>query len=495
MPKKRKKAEGSGVKRGQVVLKERHVYSKSYSAAKEARRQHIRELVLVHGRIDIFAEFVVDRCHEDQPGGDAPLWFHQEMMEHQDQHREGMVLAFRGARKSHYCTETRVLFEIIRNPNIRILLAADAAGQSKTLLRGVKSHFEQNEELRATFGDFVVGAAKWADDEIIVNKRTRVGLKEPTVHAIGTETALPSRHYDIIIGDDLVTDDNSQTEGQRLKLQNWFYKTLLPCLEPDGRLWLVGTRWDDEDLYGWLSDGKKGGDYADSTFVLGVLDHESDESVWEDQFPTIRMHRIRRGNLAAFELQWMCRAGVSMGGLFTQEHFKYYDKLPNEWFKWQGVDLAVSQKDKNAFFAHTTLAVTKESKDVFLIAYREVRIKFPQQIKFINDRFEEHPDTVRVGIENNAYQQAMVQMVQYLSPHIPVLGVWTNKDKIVRGNQLTTIFGPDKPIYVLKQHGKFVRRMCAFPNGPKDLFDSFDLAVTMGMRGVKRRRRTEVGLI
>lgn len=484
-----------GVKKGQKVLKERHVYSTGYASAKEARRAKIRELVLVHRRIDIFAEFVVDRCHQDPPGGDAPLWFHIEMMEHQDQHKEGMILSFRGARKSHYCTETRILFEIVCNPDIRILLASDAAGQSKTILRGVKSHFEKNEELKATFGDYVIGADKWADDEIIVSKRTKVGLKEPTVHAIGTETALPSRHYDIILGDDIVTDDNSQTDGQRAKLHNWFYKTLLPCLEPQGRLWLIGTRWHEEDLYGWLSDDKRGGDYVDSTFTLGVLDEELDESVWEDQFPTERMHRIRRGNLSAFELQWMCRAGVSMGGLFTQEHFKIYDTLPMEWFKWQGVDLAVSQKDRNAFFAHSTIAVTKQSKDVFLISFREIRLKFPQQIKFLNDRFDDHPDTVRVGIEANAYQQAMVQMMQYLSPHIPVQGVWTSKDKIVRANQLTTIFGPDKPIYVLKQHQRFVRRMCAFPNGPKDLFDSFDLAVTMGMRGVKKRRGKEVGLI
>lgn len=482
-------------KRDKKRLKERHVYSKQYASAKAARRAKIRELVLDYGRIDVFAEFVVDRCHEDPPGGDQPMWFHKEMMEHQDQYREGVILSFRGARKSHYCTETRILFEIVRNPNIRILLASDAAGQSKTLLRGVKSHFEKNEELIAIFGNFVAGADKWADDEIIVGKRTAIGLKEPTVHAIGTETALPSRHYDLILGDDVCTADNTTTEGQRNKLKDWFYKTLLPCLEPAGRLWMIGTRWHEEDLYGWLSDPKKGADYAESTFIFGVLDEETDQSVWEEQFPTERMHRIRRGNLAAFELQWMCRAGVSLGGIFTQEHFKYYDQLPQDVIKWQGVDLAASQKDINAFFAHVTLCITKASKDCFLVAYRETRLPFPKQINLINERFDSHPDTIRVGIESNAYQQVMIQMMQYISPHIPTVGVWTNKDKVVRANQLTTIFGPDKPIYVLRQHGRFIRRLCAFPNGPKDLFDAFDLAVTMGLRGVKKKRDNEVGLI
>jgi hypothetical protein len=487
MKKKRKKRQ---------VLSARHVYTKSYAAAKNARRSKIRDLVLKHRRIDIFAEHVVDRCYEDPPGGDKPLWFHIEMLEHQDQHKEGQILAFRGARKSHYCTEVRILFEIVCNPNIRILLAGDAAGQAKMLLRGIKSHFEKNEELIATFGNFASGASKWDENEIIVGMRTAIGLKEPTVHAVGTETTLPSRHYDIIIGDDLCTVDTTSTEGQRNKLKNWFYKTLLPCLEPDGKLWLIGTRWDEEDLHGWLVDEKRGGDYADSTFVLGVLDEETDESVWESQFPTERMHRIRRGNLAAFELQWMCRAGVSMGGIFTPEHFKRYVTLPDEAYKWQGVDLAVSQADRTAFFAHVTLCITKHSKDCFLVAYREMKLTFPKQVNFINDQYEAHPDTVRVGIERNSYQTAMLQMLTYLRPGIPTQGIWTNKDKTVRANQLTTIYGPDKPIYVLRQHERFVRRMCAFPNGPKDLFDAFDLAVTMGLRGVKRRRSSDdVGLI
>jgi len=49
---------------------------------------------------------------------------------------------------------------------------------------------------------------------------------------------------------------------------------------------------------------------------------------------------------------------------------------------------------------------------------------------------------------------------------------------------------------VRRHHHKFVRHMCAMPNGAHDdMFDSFDLAVSQGLRGARKRRRREPGLI
>ena len=464
---------------------QQHVAAAHYEQAKQSRHAMIRKLVLEHKRIDILCEYVLDKTR------DAPMWFHEELMYFQDAHDEGLVLAFRGARKTHYCSEARIIFEILLNADIRILLTADAADQSKGILRAVKDHFENNSELREIFGDYCEGASKWTDSEIIVNRRRAVGLKEATVTAAGVDTSLLGKHFDIIIGDDIVTEENSLTEGQRNKIKSYFYKTLLGCLEPDGRLWIIGTRFQEEDLYGHLaSDFFEPG----AMFRLGVLDEETDESVWESRFPTARMHRIRKGNLNAFELQWMCRTGVGLGGIFSEEHFRFYSEIHEPFFKWQGVDLAVGTKARNDFFAHCTIAVTKQAREVYLLEFRERKMTFPKQVPFINAQFRAHPDTVRVGIEANAYQIALTQQVREDYPDIPVMPRYTQKDKIARAQQLAFL-AADKPFYVLRGHHKFVRRLCAFPNGPKDLFDAFDIAVGMGLRGVRKRRSTEVGLI
>lgn len=462
-----------------------YIVSAQYEEAREARREMVRRLVIDHGRIDILINYVLH-----QEGADPPQWFHYEMLDYQDANQEALLLAFRGARKSTYCNYARVIFEIIRNPNIRILLVADATDQAKTFLRAIKQHFERNDELRATFGDYVTGAPKWTDSEIIVNKKTAF-TSEATVLCAGVDTALPGRHFDLIIADDLVTGDNSCTEGQRNKLKNYFYKTLLPCLEsPNGRLWIIGTRWHEDDLYGWLQTI----DYKQHTFILGVLNEETDKSVWEERFPTKRMHRIRAGSLGAFELQWMCRSGATLGGIFVPDHFKYYDRIPAEYFKWQAVDLAAGLKDVNDFFAHVTLGITKQTRDVYLISYREAKLPFPEQVKYIVDQFNKHPDTLRVIIEANAYQIVMTQQIRAAFPGVPVFPKYTIKDKVARANQLATI-ATEKPFFVKRQHHNFIRRMCGFPSGPKDVFDAFEIGVSQGLKGAKKKRGNEPGLI
>lgn len=461
-----------------------HMYQTKLHDINEQENELIRKLVLEHKRIDVLCKYVLDATME------PPFWFHMELMEFQQKNPESLILAFRGSRKTSYLTIARAIFEILLNPNVRILFAADATDQAKTFLRGVKAHFERNEKLREIFGDYITGAPKWADGEIIVNRR-RSFAKEPTISTCGSETTLPGRHYDVIIADDLVTEENSSTPGQREKIKNFYYKTLLPCLEPEGKMWVIGTRWNEEDLYGWLAKN----DYEGSTFVFGILDETTDESVWEEKFATKRMHRIRKGNLAAFELQWMCRSGVGMGGIFNEHHFEEYTVLPDSVFKWQGVDLAIGQKNHNDFFAHVTIAISKVTKEVYLLAFREAKMQFPAQVRFIASRFNDFPDAVRVGIEANAYQIALTQQVKHDYPDIPVCPIYTLKDKVARAQQLAQI-ATDKPIKVLPQHHKFVRRLCSFPNGPKDLFDAFDIAVSMGLRGVRKKRRDrEPGLL
>lgn len=456
-----------------------------FEQARAARNDMLRQLIIEHRRLDILCEYIL------RGDGDHPMWFHLEMMEWQDQNPEGMALAFRGARKTSYLTVARAILEILCDPNVRILFASDAADQAKTFLRSVKSHFERNEDLREVFGDYCLGADKWADGEIIVSKRTAVGLKEATVTCVGTESALLGRHFEIIIADDLVTDENSLTEGQREKVKNYYYKTLLPALEPRGRMWIIGTRWHEDDLYGWLEKE----DFAGKVYRLAILDEETDHSVWEEVFSTERMHRIRRGSLAAFELQWMCRSGVSFGGIFQEDHFKFYEYLPPDVFKWQGTDLAAGQKSRNDFFAHVTIATDKKTRQVYLVDFIETRLPFPKQVHLVNQRFRKHPTTIRVGIEANAYQVVLAQMVQHWFPDVPVVPRWTLKDKVARAQQLATVAGEGGAFMIHRNHHKFLRRMLSFPHGPKDLFDAFDLAVGMALRGVKKRRAKEPGLL
>lgn len=464
-----------------------HLYAEEFVKARDRNNTVIRQLVLEHRRLDILYNYVLrdPNKSELQP-------FHYEMMEWQEMNQEGMLLAWRGSLKTTICTITRVIFEILLDPNIRILLASEAGGQAQGFLRAIKSHFESNDRLRAIFGDYYNTARTWAEMEITVHRE--IHAVEPTVMCTGMGMPLPSRHFDLIIVDDLVTKANSQTDGQRKKVKEYFYETLYPTLEsPDGRLWVLGTRWHEEDLYGWFSDN----DYSESFLVIGVLEEATDLSRWEAKFPTERLHRQRDANLPAFELQMMCRSGVGMGNIYMPHHFLLYEGvLPDDVFLWQGVDLAAGQQEQHDSFAHVTIAIHKTLRDPYLVSYRITKMPFPQQTKFVAERFYDNPEVVRVVVESNACQLFFKQQMRETYPDVPVFAHPTIKDKVVRANQVAA-FLEERPLRVRRHHGEIVRLLCGFPNlkGSKDIHDALEIALGRGLKGARKKRRKEPGLI
>src|SRR5262249_17254169 len=140
--------------------------------------------------------------------------FHQQLIAFQESARDTCLqLAPRGYGKSTILTITRIIYEIVKNPNIRILIAANTQLQAEVFLREIKAHFERNERVKEYFGNFA-SEDKWDTREIIVAPRTSTA-KESTITCVGVGGPVASRHYDIIIADDLVDEENSRTETQR----------------------------------------------------------------------------------------------------------------------------------------------------------------------------------------------------------------------------------------------------------------------------------------
>jgi len=467
-----------------------HLYADQYAQVYGNTNSVIWDLVMIDRRIDVLAQFVLYPEFDIQP-------FHEEMLQWQDTHQECMILAWRGAAKSTYCTVVRCIFEILHNPNIRICLVADARDQSKKFLSEISNHFQKNERFREIFGDFVTGAGVWTTEQIEVNKKTAM-YGEPTIFSAGMDTRMPSRHFDLIIVDDLVTKDNSKTPAQRAKVHDYFYETLYPTLiSPSGRLFVLGTRWADEDIYGWFEKN----DYKFSTLRISALDPDTELSRWDKVFPTERLHKIRKANLKAFELQYMVRSGVGLSGFFNEEHFIIAPySLPEKYHLWQGVDPVVGkkkakEKDK---FSHSTVAIQHKTRYPFLVDALLRRCGYGKQVELVKSMYEKHPETVRVVIENNAFQDVMRQDIRERFPHVPCIGSYTIKDKESRAAQLALFF-TDHQLRVRPEQAHYARLLMGFPNvkGSKDFFDSLEKAIGRGLRGARKKRTEagEVGLI
>ncbi len=192
---------------------------------------------------------------------------HKSIISNISNSKSTLDLAPRGFGKSTVGDVDYCITRILRDPNIRIMIGSKTQTQAEAFLKEVRTHFEQNEDLIRIFGDWKTSKDNvWNDREFTVNKRSII-KKEATLTALGASGAVISKHFDVIIGDDLVGLENARTEKQRSNLKEWFYSSLFPTLEPDGEIHILGTRYNPLDLYEDLIKSTFGELWLDGDYV------------------------------------------------------------------------------------------------------------------------------------------------------------------------------------------------------------------------------------
>jgi len=402
---------------------------------------------------------------------------HERMAEAAGRERS-LILAPRGFGKSTLLSVTRCVFEIIRNPDVRILLASNTQAQAEAFVREVRGHFERNPILRALFGDLV--GRKWTDRELIVAARRRIA-KEPTIFATGVGGALVSRHFDVIICDDVVDEESARTEFRREKLRTWFFKVMLPCLEPDGRLGIIGTRYHYRDLYGYLIETG----FAPSVTIIRAIDADG-KSPWPEKFSVERLEQIRReAGTVIFNAQYQNDTEAMKGAVFKDKWLRFYDAAPERLRIFQGVDLSIAQHERSDFFALVTIGVD-QWENIYVLDCYQARLSFRQQTAAIVERFRRF-DPIKVAIESNAYQAAQVERVRELGV-VRAVKVFTTRDKLSRAWKLSALF-EDGRVRLGRDMHELGDQLLTFPQGEHDdLFDALELAVSISAQHGPRMR-------
>lgn len=163
-----------------------------------------------------------------------------------------LICTPRGSLKSSLGVVAFSIFRTLQNPNIRILIDSELYTNSANFIREIRGHFE-SELLTGLFGQFKT-KKDWTSGSLTIAQRTR-NLKESTVIAGGVETGKVGQHYDLIICDDLNSQNNSQTEDGRKKVID-HYRHLNALLDPGGEIVVIGTRYAADDVYGFIIDNE-----------------------------------------------------------------------------------------------------------------------------------------------------------------------------------------------------------------------------------------------
>lgn len=432
---------------------------------------------------------------------------HKSIISNISSSKSTLDLAPRGFGKSTVGDVDYCITNILRNPDIRIMIGSKTQTQAQAFLKEVRTHFEQNEDLLRIFGDWKTSKDNiWNDREFTVNRR-KVIKKEATLTALGASGAVISKHFDIIIGDDLVGLENARTERQRANLKEWFYSSLLPTLEPDGEIHILGTRYNPLDLYEDLIKSK--------SYVVNIQQAirtvgGKKVSLWEDKFSLERLEQIQRDSgKIIFNMQYQNDTELAKGKIFKAKYFHYYEEYKvdydfqtakvriktedgiDKWIKVRlcfGCDLAISEKetDDEDYFVLMVIGVDAD-KNVYVLDYVKERLTFNTQLNtIIGYGRDKYPMVERIGVEANAYQKALAQELRRLSL-LPIININTGKDKVTRAMRRSANFENGK-VFFREGMDDLEECLLLFPEvDHDDLFDALDFAMNMADSGNEMR--------
>ena len=321
--------------------------------------------------------------------------------------------------KSTFGTIAVSIQQILKNPNVRILIANQVWDMSRSFLREIKQQLE-NSQLKYLFGEFV--SAKWNEDEIIVRQRTKP-LKEPTIRTAGIETEQTGGHYDVIILDDLMGLNNSQTPEQREKAKR-FRRSMINLLEPGGMVIENLTRWHLDDTFSDVMEkelryydvmvrkvyepdaGGRNRLIFPKKFAKRFDPVKKDWVMTDDPYCMDYIEFIKTSMpLDEFSAQYLNEPMSSESQLFKPEMFKYWHQRPEGLYVAMAVDLAISEQRQADYTAIVVLGMDHEWR-LYVLDYLRGHWKPHDVVNNVfgmRDKWRPHT----VGMEVNGFQRTL----------------------------------------------------------------------------------------
>lgn len=339
----------------------------------------------------------------------------------------------------------RLLWEIGRNPNIRIAFLSATERHPKKQLAALKQEVESNPRLKFVFPDLrpARGTRRlWTSTEILVERPVHSAVEaDPTVQCFGLYGKLMGSRTDLLVIEDLCNFENTLTEKSREKTSEWMGEAL-SRLTHHAKLWAIGNLRHEHDELQRLRR-KKGyfyrryGAYAETPEGETLLDNDGrpiplvPEMGWtpeliaqagEELGPVdeemLLFNRVPPHKLGRFKQAWFDTCLQRGAGLAFEESWR---GSPT----YTGVDLGHRKKpgsDLTVLFTCTVLPEnTRRVLDIRSGLWTGPEIL--REIQDVNRRFNSI-----VAVENNAAQNYLLDFAAELDT-LPVRPHHTGMNK------------------------------------------------------------------
>ena len=410
----------------------------------------------------------------------------------------------RGGGKSTTIDIAVIAFYALNGISRFSLLVSDSADQANAHLDALKAELETNPLIQWLYGN-VVGSP-WGAGGIVV--RTPNGEAKILSRGRGQKIrGLRWRRFRpaLAVVDDLENDEMMDSPTIMRKGEHWFRFNFLRGLAKDwNTVVMLGTILGENALLKQIIDGDD--PYKGWETRLYKALRLDGTSYWPEMFPKDWLESIRddpshpsyAGSLV-FAQEYQNEPRSDRDRVIQPGWIKYYSygrkiKLDPEWLKTgqivSAADLAIAQTKTSHLFANT-VALLDDDGHYWVLDIARGKFTVDEQADKILDAAERW-GVEKIGIENNAYQEALRQLVVLKMGqrgiHRRVLGIKTDRKKERRALTHSAKFEGGF-VHLPKDHPNtayLVNEIDAFPAEPDDTFDSLLLLFDLTTKGKPR---------
>jgi len=317
--------------------------------------------------------------------------FHREIYSLIPKHKRLVIAAPRGFAKSTIISRFYpiwlALFE--KAKDITIISASETLAVG--FLRDVKREIEHNPLIQSIWGD--VRSDKWSESHIILKNGVNI-------RARGAGGQIRGFRPDVIILDDIETDESVRSEDQRRILKDWLFKACLNTLTPEGQFIIIGTIIHPLSVLADLLaidnrwEKRKFRAYKDGVQEVG---HE----LWKDLWGHDKLQQRKReiGSFA-FSSEFMNEPISEETAPIKDSQIRYWAELPRNYNAVIAVDPAYSEEN-DADWKTASLILCDQLGNRYLARYIRTHCKIGEFLDSIINLWLQNKGTVTaVGIPN-----------------------------------------------------------------------------------------------
>lgn len=364
------------------------------------------------------------------------------------ENKRALIWANVDAGKTSQVAVGRTLWELGRNPQLRVAIISNTSGMAEKICRTIARYIEHSDALHQVFPDLRKSKTlPWTAHQLFVEREQTAAIaKDPSVAICGMHGNILGARIDLAILDDVLDYESTVSPTRREDTKNWINSTVDGRISRNGRIWYLGNVWDPEDH---MHDLAKQGNYA--VLRSSVYD-ENGELTQPLRWPQSRIDEVQKERPPhEFQRQVLCKTTPRGEQRFREEWLAACKArgdgtdmlhtlggigmlMPGERI-FTGVDLGVRDSHKSAVTALFTI-LFRVNGDRQVLCCESGKWTGPEIVSKIMETYRRYQSIILV--ENVAAQNFILQFVTAGSA-VPVRPFETAG----RGEKLTNVNHPE----------------------------------------------------